>query len=197
MGNDDTMVFDGIAHLKIIDISCPQQLLSAMKWIMEGNKGVVYIRIMRASSAVLYGPDFVFEYGKGYALKEKEKNQAVIISSGRGVHEALAAAKELEKSGLRVGVVDMPSIDEGLLINLYDSGKFIIIAEQNNGYIWSRCREALFKSKKTIEPSRIIPINTLDKNGRPQFVHSATYPQLLEQFGLAPPQMAETIKKIL
>lgn len=197
MGNDDVMVFDGIAHLKIIDISCPQQLLGAMKWVMEGNKGLVYIRIMRASSAVIYGPDFVFEYGKGYVLKEGANDRAVIISSGRGVHEALAAAKEIEKSGILVGVVDMPSIDEELLINLYDSGKLIIIAEQNNGYIWSHCREALFRSKKVIDPSRIIPINALDKNGRPQFIHSATYPQLLEQFGLAPHQMAVKIKKIL
>jgi transketolase len=197
MGNDDVMVFDGIAHLKIIDISCPQQLLGAMKWVMEGNKGIVYVRIMRASSAVLYGPDFVFEYGKGYVLKEGAKDQAVIISSGRGVHEALAAAKETEKSGLRVGVVDMPSIDEKLLLHLYDSGKLLVIAEQNNGYIWARCREVLFQSKKVIDPSRMIPINALDPNGRPQFIHSATYPQLLEQFGLAPHQMAETIKKML
>jgi transketolase len=197
MGNDDTLVFDGIAHLKIIDTSCPQQVLGAMKWVMEGNKGMVYIRIMRAASAVIYGPDFIFEYGKGYVVQEGPNDRAVIISSGRGVHEALAAAKELEKSGIRVAVVDMPSIDEKLLLNLYDSGKLMIIAEQNNGYIWSRCREVLFRSKKGIDPSRIMPINVLDKHGRPQFIHSATYPQLLEQFGLAPHQLAGTIQKTL
>ena len=30
MANDDALVFDAIAHLKIIDVSCPQQMLSLM-----------------------------------------------------------------------------------------------------------------------------------------------------------------------
>src|ERR1017187_8483069 len=58
MGNDDSVIFDGIAHLKIIDVSCPQQMLAVMRWIMEGNRGLVYVRIMRTGSAVLYGPDY-------------------------------------------------------------------------------------------------------------------------------------------
>ncbi|MGI6154226.1 MAG: transketolase, partial [Christensenellaceae bacterium] len=41
MGTDDILVFDTIPYLKIIDVSCPQQLLGIMKWIMEGNKGLV------------------------------------------------------------------------------------------------------------------------------------------------------------
>jgi hypothetical protein len=33
-----------------------------------------------------------------------------------------------------VGVVDLPSIDAALLLDLYNSGKMIVITEQNNGY---------------------------------------------------------------
>ena len=40
MGNDDCTVFDGLAHIGIIDVSCPQQMLSIMKWIMDGNRGL-------------------------------------------------------------------------------------------------------------------------------------------------------------
>ncbi len=197
MGNDDVIVFDGIAHLKIIDISCPQQLISAMQWVMKGNRGLVYMRIMRAASPVIYEPDFIFEYGKGYVLKESPDDCAIIICSGRGVHEALVASKKLEQSGVRVGVVDMSSIDEKLLINLYDSGKLIIIAEHNNGFIWSHYKGALFRLKRVIETDRLVPINCLDKDGCAQFIHSATYSQLLEQCGLAPTQLVETISKRL
>ncbi|MEP6915877.1 MAG: transketolase, partial [Acidobacteriota bacterium] len=35
MGNDDSTTFDAVAHLKIVDVSCPQQLLGIMKWIMD------------------------------------------------------------------------------------------------------------------------------------------------------------------
>ena len=47
MGNDDITMFDAIAHLRIIDVSCPRQLLAVMQWIMEGNRGLVYVRVMR------------------------------------------------------------------------------------------------------------------------------------------------------
>ena len=29
MGNDDATIFDGIAHVQIVDVSCPQQMLVA------------------------------------------------------------------------------------------------------------------------------------------------------------------------
>src|SRR5205823_4713988 len=54
MGNDDITIFDGMAHLKIIDVSCPEQLLGIMKWIMAGNKGITYVRVMRTASPVIY-----------------------------------------------------------------------------------------------------------------------------------------------
>ena len=63
MGNDDTIVFGGIAGLKIIDVSCPNQLIGVMKWIMEGNRGLCYVRIMRSASAVLYPEVPAFEFG--------------------------------------------------------------------------------------------------------------------------------------
>jgi transketolase len=190
MGNDDTLVLGGIAHLKIIDISCPNQLLGAMQWIMAGGRGLVYLRIMRAPSGVIYPemPDFAF--GKGFVLQEHADDQAVIISSGRGVHEALAAAELLAGDGVRIGVVDMPSIDEQLLLDLYHSGKHLVIAEQNNGYIWAEFQKRLFASNTAIDPARLTPLNTLAHDGKPQFIHSATYAQLLHRFGLAPEQLA-------
>src|SRR5580704_17141551 len=93
MANDDATIFDGMAHLKIIDVSCPQQLLAIMKWIMDGNRGLVYLRVMRTPSAVIYGGDYTFEFGRGQAIRQGPDDRAVIVSSGRGVHEALAAAE--------------------------------------------------------------------------------------------------------
>jgi len=198
MGNDDNITFDAVAHLKIVDVSCPQQLLSLMKWIMDGNRGLLYVRIMRTGSAVIYPKDFEFEFGKAYVLRESAEDQAVIVSAGRGVHEALAAAKKCAEAGVSVGVIDMPSVDEALLRRLHDSGKLIVFAEQNNGYLWQNLLKALYRRDKPLESrGRILTINTLDREGRPQFIHSATYEQLLAAFGLAPSQIAQTILKEL
>jgi transketolase len=193
MGNDDSLVFGQIGHLKIVDISCPNQLLGFLKWVMEGGKGLVYVRIMRAPSGVIYGGDFTFEYGRGFRLKASEADRGCLVSSGRGVHEALEAARRLEQKGIPIGVIDMPSVDETLIRELYDSGNKVFVAEQNNGYLWDAFRKVLWRNQGGIEPGRIVGINALDAAGKPQYIHSATYAQLLRQFGLSPEQLAERI----
>jgi transketolase C-terminal domain/subunit len=194
MGNDDITIFDGLAHLKIIDVSCPQQLLAIMRWIMEGNRGLVYVRVMRTPSAVLYESDYTFEFGRGRVLRTAPGERAVIVSSGRGVHEALAAAAECSGCGVNVGVVDMPSIDEELLLELHNSGKLLFLAEQNNGYIWQNLLKILYRRRSgSAALDRIHTINTLTAEGKPQFIHSATYEELIEVFGLSPAKLVRTI----
>ncbi|MGO9307941.1 MAG: transketolase C-terminal domain-containing protein [Spirochaetia bacterium] len=197
MGNDDAQVFGQIAHIRIVDTCCPNQVLAVMKWIMEGNRGLLYLRVMRASSAVLYPPQTTFEFGKGTFLRGDEGSIAFIVSSGRGVHEALQAATMLESSAINLGVVDMPSLDEILVLKLCQSGKPLLFAEQNNGFLWSQTRDFLFRSPGTAGTGRLIPINTLDASGRPQFIHSATYQQLLEIFGLSPDLLAGRVRQLL
>jgi transketolase N-terminal domain/subunit/transketolase C-terminal domain/subunit len=196
MANDDNLVFDAIAHLKIIDVSCPQQMLALMKWIMEGNRGLVYARLMRTGSPVIYGPDYRFEFGKGHVIRESAGDAAIVVSSGRGVHEAIAAAGLCAKLGVGVSVVDMPSIDDQLLLQLYDSGKLLVLAEQNNGYIWQNFLKVLYRHRKaSADLTRVASINTLDSEGRARFIHSGTYEELAEAFGLSAARIAEFIRK--
>jgi transketolase len=195
MGNDDITIFDGMGHLKLVDVSCPRQLLGVMKWIMAGNRGLAYVRVNRAPSGVLYGRDFAFEFGRGYILRESADDRAVIVSSGRGVYEALAAAEECWRQGLSVGVVDMPSVDEELLLRLHDSGKALFVAEQNNGFLWQNLLKALYRERKFDgDTRRIVAINTLSAEGKPGFIHSGTYEELTEAFGLASAHLAEAVR---
>jgi transketolase len=198
MANDDATIFDGMAHLKIIDVSCPQQLLAIMKWIMDGNRGLVYLRVMRTPSAVIYGGDYTFEFGRGQAIRQGPDDRAVIVSSGRGVHEALAAAEACLGAGVSVSVVDMPSVDERLLMDLCDSGKLILFAEQNNGYIWQNFLKVQYRrAGRQTGTGRIVTVNTLNAEGRPQFIHSATYEELIEVFGLSALKLAATVQELL
>jgi transketolase len=193
MGNDDITVFDGIGHLKIVDVSCPRQMLAIMQWIMEGNRGLIYVRVMRTPSAVLYGADYSFQFGKGHILRQSAQDRAVIVSSGRGVHEALAAHAQCARDGVSVGVVDMPSIDDELLLELFDSDKLLVFAEQNNGYIWQNFLKALYRHRKKIrggDLDRVVTVNTLNAEGRPRFIHSGTYEELVAAFGLSASQLA-------
>ncbi|MEO8597645.1 MAG: transketolase C-terminal domain-containing protein [Candidatus Solibacter sp.] len=188
MANDDALVFDAIGQLKIIDVSCPRQMLAILQWIMEGNRGLVYCRVMRTGSAVIYESDYKFEFGEGRVLREGDR--AMIVSSGRGVHEALAAADRLTG----VGVVDMPSVDEDLLLNLASSGKLIVFAEQNNGYLWQNYLRVVARRAAGRGLDRIMTVNTLTADGKPQFIHSATYEELVDVYQLSGPKLAASVE---
>jgi transketolase len=192
MGNDDNLTFDAVAHLRIIDVSCPQQMLALMRWVMSGNRGLLYVRVMRTPSAVLYDSGYQFEFGKASFVHGAPSDAAVIVSSGRGVHEAIAAARVCAETGEQVAVVDMPSIDEDLLLQLSGSGKIVCLAEQNNGYILQNLLKLRHRRGQG-DGSPVLAINTLDRDGRPQFIHSGTYEELIEAFGLTASHIAAAV----
>jgi transketolase len=196
MGNDDSTTFQAVAHLRIIDVSCPQQLLAIMRWIMGGNRGLVYVRVMRTPSPVIYGSDYVFEFGRASVLRQSRDDAAVIVSSGRQVHESLAAAARCQERGVHVGVIDMPSSDESMWLELLRAKRLLVIAEQNDGYLLDQLLKVVYRHRaETGEPelARVMSVNTLGPHGRPWFIHSATYEELVEAYALAPAPLANAI----
>ena len=118
------------------------------------------------------------------------------MSSGRGVHEAIDAAERLSQEGIIVNIVDMPSIDENLIISLYNSGKPVLIAEQNNGYLWSHFKRVLFENEPSINTRQLISVNTTSKSGL-HYIHSGTYTELAAHYELDGAHLYEKILKLL
>jgi transketolase C-terminal domain/subunit len=108
----------------------------------------------------------------------------------------LDASTALEAEGVHINVMDMPSIDEDAIIELYRSGKTVFIAEQNNGYIWSHFRRVLFDKETNINTQRLVPINTITKGGL-HYIHSGTYAELAAHYGLDAKHLSESILKIV
>jgi transketolase C-terminal domain/subunit len=94
-----------------------------------------------------------------------------------------------------VGVIDMPSIDEDLIVRLAESGKLIVLAEQNNGYIFQNVLKVLYRGgvRAGSALDNLMPLNTLDENGKPRFIHSGTYDELVYAFGLSSSKLAKAI----
>jgi hypothetical protein len=40
----------------------------------------------------------------------------------------------------------------------------------------------------------VLAINTLDRDGRPQYIHSGTYEELIEAFGLTPSAITDAVR---
>ncbi|MDD3822177.1 MAG: transketolase C-terminal domain-containing protein [Sphaerochaetaceae bacterium] len=185
MGNDDNLLFSTIPGLKIIDVSCPNQLVSIIRWIMEGSKGLVYLRIMRSASTALYPAGTQFVYGKAHRIAGAENAKVAIISSGRGSHEALAAAKLLEGQGIAASAYDMPSFDPETIEHLLaHTDTQLLFAEQNNGYLWNACAKLVLDRKIACDVSRLHAVNLNREDGSYRFIHSATYDELTKHSAL-------------
>lgn len=197
MGNDDMLVFRETGGLKIIDVSCPLQLMDIMRWILEGNRGLVYLRIMRAPSGILYDDSFRFEYRRAYSINPVEHPQAVIVSSGRGVHEAVKARDLLQERGISIEVIDMPSIDNDAIIRLAGRTVPVIFAEQNNGYIWTSASRLFLEEGAFPVKGAMKAVNTSTKEGSPRYIHSGTYEELLDQFSLKAEQLAGKVLRLI
>jgi transketolase len=76
---------------------------------------------------------------------------------------------------------------------LCDSGKLVVRAEQNNGFILQNLLKVLYRRGRTTSVDRILAINTLDPDGRPRFIHSGTYDELTDAFGLTPTKIAAAV----
>ncbi|TDD19091.1 transketolase [Nonomuraea diastatica] len=77
---------------------------------MAGVEGVSYLRTTRGSTPVIYPPGERFPVGGSRVLRQSSGDRATIVAAGVTVHEALAAAGELETTGVPVGVIDLYSV---------------------------------------------------------------------------------------
>jgi transketolase len=107
------MALEDIAALRAVHGStvlhpCDGNQTAKLVAKMADTDGIAYIRTLRPSTAVIYGPEEEFEIGGSRTLREGD--DVAIIGAGITVHEALAAAESLEREGIEATVIDLYSI---------------------------------------------------------------------------------------
>ncbi|MEK3857299.1 transketolase family protein [Cytobacillus sp. FSL H8-0458] len=152
--------------------------------------GPVYLRFTRDTVPVLYDENEEFTIGKAKELKDG--NDIAIIANGDTVHLALEAAKELEKEGISVKLVDMHTIkpiDREAVLECLDLGSLITIEDHNiiNGLGSAVCEIAAEEGR-----GKVRRIGVQD-----QFGQSAPYEKLLELNGITKENIIKTAKHLL
>lgn len=74
--------------------------------LAANTAGVCFIRTSRPNTAVIYANNHKFEVGKANVVRQSDKDNVLLIGAGITLYEALAAATELEKSGVHARVLD-------------------------------------------------------------------------------------------
>ena len=130
--NEDIALMRILPNMKVIVPADSIETEQVIKKVYEKD-GPFYVRLSREKFPVLYkDSDYKFEVGKYDVLKDG--SDGVIFAIGREVYESLLAAKELEKEGFSLAVVNSSSvkpIDKELVYQYAKRFGKIIVAEEH------------------------------------------------------------------
>ena len=196
---------DGSTHQSVEDIGLmrgiptmtvlvPVDAVETTKMVkaMVDNPGPMYIRINRNDLPILTEEAEPFVIGKLY--QKRDGKDVVVFANGVMVSKALAAAEELDKEGISVKVVNVPTVkplDRQGIIDCAKGMKGILIAEEHSvvGGLGSAVVEALRLEKSA--PADILGID--DKFG----TSALNYDELLAHYNLTQEAIVAKIKQLL
>jgi len=104
---EDLALMRMIPGLTIID-PCDATEIAAATVAIADHPGPVYMRLLRGAVPVVLEPGYKFEIGKARLLRDGR--DVGIISTGLMTERAIDAAALLEKRGISVGVLHVPTI---------------------------------------------------------------------------------------
>src|SRR3989344_2249641 len=195
---------DGATHQALEDIAMmralPNMIVISACDSEEGRKATiaaakfgspVYMRWGREKSPVMTTADTPFEIGKAIEFWRGEKPEVAILATGALVHNALLAARELEKEGTSVVVANVHTIkplDNEKVISLArECGAVVTVEEhQTTGGFGSAVAEVLARELPT--PMEFVGMH--DKFGQ-----SGTAAELIEHYGMGQKAIVEAVKK--
>ena len=211
---------DGATHQAIEDIAItraiPNITIIAPCDMHEGKKaamaavsidGPVYIRYTREKTPVFTTPETPFETGKAQILFGASSDEVgfpkgsptsrmldvAIIACGPLVHNALLAAADLEKEGLKIRVINnhtiKPMDEETIIQAAKDAGAVVTVEEhQVQGGMGSRVAEILAQNYPV--PMEFIGVqNRFGESGNPN--------ELIEHFGMGVSHIIAAVKKVI
>lgn len=202
---EDIAIMRAIPNMKVF---APCDAWEAKKVTYEISKinGPCYVRYAREKTPVFTTEETPFEIGKTQifwdAPKEvrlpsgsrtSKKLDAAILACGPLLHNAISAASDLEKEGIKVRVLNMVSIkpvdEEAVIRAAKDAGAIVTVEEhQISGGMGSAVAEVLAKNYPV--PIEFIGVqNRFGESGEPQ--------ELVEHFGMGVSHIKEAVKKIL
>lgn len=194
---------DGGSHQAIEDLAlmrvipgmtvlCPADAKETRKAVFAAAEmdGPVYIRLARLATPV-FEEDYPFEIGKANVLREG--GDVAVFATGLMVTEALEAAKLLEAQGIHAAVINVHTIKpiDAARVTEYAQkcGKVVTVEEHS---VIGGLGDAVADVLMGKVDCRFKKIGIQDCFGQ-----SGKAKDVLKEYGLTAPQIAESIKEVL
>ena len=131
-GTEELALLRCLPNIVVITPSTPLMAEKAAQYAYY-HKGPVYIRLEASNEPEYYSEKTLFEPGRGYILRKG--GDIAILSMGSIVNIAMDVAEEMERDGISIAVIDMPTIrpiDEELIKRLCGEVQGIITLEEHS-----------------------------------------------------------------
>lgn len=183
---------DGATHQMLEDIalmrSLPNMVVVAPADSVEAEKATLalakngkpsYLRLSRSDIPVFTTEETPFELGKAYVYHEG--HDIALIATGTMTYHAVAAAKELQKSGIHAEVVHVPTIkplDEATILASVGKTRLVITVEEGQAAAGFGGAIAELLSEK-------LPVPVYRMGMQDRFGESGEPDELLKKFGFS------------
>lgn len=187
---EDLALMRMIPGLTIIDPCDATEIDAATQAIAE-YPGPVYMRLLRGSVPVVFGPGLVFRIGEARRLRAG--SDVGVISTGLMTERALDAAQALVPRGISTGVLHVPTIKpfDAEAVAQFASGFDRIVTAENHvvvGGLASLVVETLFDAGIAKKVTRI---------GLPdRYIECGSVPTLQARYGLTTEAMIASIASL-
>ncbi len=197
---------DGATHQAIEDIATmrtipnmtvivPCDAIEAEKATITAAKiwGPIYLRFNREKTSIFTDKETPFIPGKAEIFYKSKTPEVLIIGCGPILYNALLAARNLEKNGVGVIILNnhtIKPIDTKKIIELAKITNAIVTIEEHNiiGGLGGAVAEVLAKNYPT--PIEFVGMqDTFGESGKPK--------ELMQKYGMDVKSITEAIKKVL
>ncbi|WP_032093943.1 transketolase C-terminal domain-containing protein [Necropsobacter rosorum] len=154
---DDISIMRGFGNIQIFAPSSPLECRQIIDYAIN-YVGPIYIRLDGKELPEIHEEDYRFEPGKIDVLQKGE--QIALIAMGSTVYEIVSAAELLAEKGMKVTVINVPSLrpcdTEALFTAVRDCQAVITVEEHNvNGGLGSLVAEVLAEQGAPIKLKRL------------------------------------------
>ncbi|MFA5880096.1 MAG: transketolase family protein [Candidatus Margulisiibacteriota bacterium] len=166
---EDIAIMRVLPNMKVFVPSDYFETNEIIRWVAS-IQGPCYVRFSRAGSPVVNAENYKFNSLEYPILKQG--HDVALLASGIMVHEAMLAAKELEKENISAMVVNINMIKPMLVDKILDIAKkvkAIVTAEEHNilGGVGSAIAEVIVKNYPL--PMSFVGVNdTFGESGKPE-----------------------------
>lgn len=187
---EDISIMRSLPNIRVVAPGDNRELRSFMFKMMRYN-GPVYFRVPRVEPVILFEDNYEFEWGKGIVIKSGK--DLSLISTGIMTGVALKASEILEREGIEVEVVHMPSIkpiDEELIVRTAKNTGCIFTLE--DGRVYGGFGSAVLEVIARYYP---VPFHMIGIGN--EVIGSGSIKEIMKSYGLTPQGVSQRILNIV